>query len=70
MLAAFNFGDTELKDYELTLPAQGQADPAAEQRLAMLWRQDREAEAAGGKACDGKLKLTLAPFSGRLYKLV
>lgn len=27
MFAAFNFGDTELKDYELTLPGKGKITP-------------------------------------------
>ena len=69
VLAAFNFGDTELKDYTLTLPVAG--------KLTLLLDTDWEtfggSTAAPKRSCarktDGKLKLTLPPFSGRLYRL-
>lgn len=69
MLAAFNFGDTELEDYTLTLPVAG--------KLTLLLDTDWEtfggSTAAPKRSCarktDGELKLTLPPFSGRLYRL-
>ena len=69
VLAAFNFGDTELEDYTLTLPVAG--------KLTLLLDTDWEtfggSTAAPKRGCarktDGELKLTLPPFSGRLYRL-
>ena len=69
VLAAFNFGDTELKDYTLTLPAAG--------KLTLLldtdWESFGGSTAAPKRSCarktNGELKLTLPPFSGRLYRL-
>ena len=69
VLAAFNFGDTELEDYTLTLPVAG--------KLTLLLDTDWEtfggSTAAPKRSCarktDGELKLTLPPFSGRLYRL-
>ena len=69
VLAAFNFGDTELEDYTLTLPVAG--------KLTLLldtdWKTFGGSTAAPKRSCarktDGKLKLTLPPFSGRLYRL-
>lgn len=67
VFGAFNFGDTVLEGYELTLPAAG--------RVTLLLDTDwqpwggaspRPAKAAP-LAHKGKLKLTLAPYSARLY---
>ena len=42
MLAAFNFGDTALEDYTLTLPRAGKLTLLFGHRLAVLRRQDRK----------------------------
>ena len=70
VLAAFNFGDTELKEYELTLPRAGRLTPILDTDWQCFGGQTEKPKRLVGKACEGKLKLTLAPFSGRLYKLV
>ena len=72
VLAAFNFGDTELADYTLTLPRAGELTKLLDVKYCV----DRALSAREkpkrlvGKACEGELKLTLAPFSGQLFKLV
>ena len=70
VLAAFNFGDTEQKEYELTLPRAGRLTPILDTDWQCFGGQTEKPKRLVGKACEGKLKLTLAPFSGRLYKLV
>ena len=70
VLAAFNFGDTELTDYELTLPQKG--------KLTLLLDTDwtsfggSTTKPAKGKALPAadKLTLNLPPFSGVLYALI
>ena len=70
VLAAFNFGDSELTDYELTLPQKG--------KLALLLDTDwtifggSTTKPAKGKALPAadKLTLNLPPFSGVLYALI
>ena len=70
VLAAFNFGDTELTDYELTLPQKG--------KLTLLLDTDwtifggSTTKPARGKAMPAadKLTLNLPPFSGVLYALI
>ena len=70
VLAAFNFGDTELTDYELTLPQKG--------KLTLLLDTDwtifggSTTKPARGKALPAadKLTLNLPPFSGVLYALI
>ena len=70
MLAAFNFGDSELTDYELTLPQKG--------KLTLLLDTDwtifggSTTKPAKGKALPAadKLTLNLPPFSGVLYALI
>ncbi len=70
LLAAFNFGDTELTDYELTLPQKG--------KLTLLLDTDwtsfggSTTKPAKGKALPAadKLTLNLPPFSGVLYALI
>ena len=69
VLAAFNFGDTELTDYELTLPQKG--------KLTLLLDTDwtsfggSTTQPAKGKALPAAdtLTLDLPPFSGVLYAL-
>ena len=69
VLAAFNFGDSELTDYELTLPQKG--------KLTLLLDTDwtdfggSTTKPAKGKALPAadKLTLNLPPFSGVLYAL-
>ena len=70
VLAAFNFGDTELKEYELALPRAGRLTPILDTDWQCFGGQTEKPKRLVGKECEGKLKLTLAPFSGRLYKLV
>ena len=70
VLAAFNFGDSELTDYELTLPQKGE--------LTLLLDTDwtifggSTTKPAKGKALSAadKLTLNLPPFSGVLYALI
>ena len=70
VLAAFNFGDTELTDYELTLPQKG--------KLTLLLDTDwtsfggSTTQPAKGKALPAAdtLTLNLPPFSGVLYALI
>ena len=70
VLAAFNFGDTELTDYELTLPQKG--------KLTLLLDTDwtsfggETTQPAKGKALPAAdtLTLDLPPFSGVLYALI
>ena len=70
VLAAFNFGDSELTDYELTLPQKG--------KLTLLLDTDwtifggSTTKPAKGKALPAadKLTLNLPPFSGVLYALI
>ena len=70
MLAAFNFGDTELKEYELTLPRAGRLTPILDTDWQCFGGQTEKPKRLVGKACGGEWKLTLAPFSGQLFKLV
>lgn len=67
VFAAFNFGDTPLTDYELTLPAPGSVTLL----LDTDWQpwgggtpRPAKAKAARHK---GKITLTLAPYSAQLY---
>ena len=70
VLAAFNFGDTALEDYTLTLPRTGKLTLLLDTDWQCFGGKTEKPKRAAGKACDGTLKVTLAPFSGRLYKLV
>ena len=70
MLAAFNFGDTALEDYTLTLPRAGKLTLLLDTDWQCFGGKTEKPKRAAGKACNGTLKVTLAPFSGRLYKLV
>ena len=70
VFAAFNFGDTTLEDYTLTLPRAGKLTLLLDTDWQCFGGKTEKPKRAAGKACDGTLKVTLAPFSGRLYKLV
>ena len=70
VLAAFNFGDTTMEDYTLTLPRAGKLTLLLDTDWQCFGGKTEKPKRAAAKACDGTLKVTLAPFSGRLYKLV
>ena len=70
VLAAFNFGDTELADYTLTLPRAGKLTKLLDTDWQCFGGRTEKPKRLVGKACGGELKLTLAPFSGQLFKLV
>ena len=70
VLAAFNFGDTELADYALTLPHVGKLTLLLDTDWQCFGGKTEKPKRAAAKACDGTLTLTLPPYSGRLYKLV
>lgn len=70
VLAAFNFGDTELADYALTLPRTGKLTLLLDTDWQCFGGKTEKPKRAAAKACDGTLTLTLPPYSGRLYKLV
>ena len=70
VLAAFNFGDTELADYTLTLPRAGELTKLLDTDWQCFGGRTEKPKRLVGKACEGELKLTLAPFSGQLFKLV
>ena len=56
--------------FERTLPRAGRLTPILDTDWQCFGGQTEKPKRLVGKACEGKLKLTLAPFSGRLYKLV
>ena len=70
VLAAFNFGDTELADYTLTLPRAGKLTKLLDTDWQCFGGRTEKPKRLVGKACGSELKLTLAPFSGQLFKLV
>ena len=70
MLAAFNFGDTKLADYTLTLPRAGKLTLLLDTDWRCFGGKTEKPKRAVGKACDGELSLMLPPYSARLYKLV
>ena len=70
MLAAFNFGDTELADYTLSLPRAGKLTKLLDTDWQCFGGRTEKPKRLVGKVCGGELKLTLAPFSGQLFKLV
>ena len=70
VLAAFNFGNTELADYTLTLPRAGKLTKLLDTDWQCFGGRTEKPKRLVGKACGGELKLTLAPFSGQLFKLV
>lgn len=68
VFAAFNFGDTPLQSYTLTLPSAG--------KTTLLLDSDWQCWGGTGKppatevthTTDGHITLTLAPYSGQLYR--
>ena len=68
VFAAFNFGDTELKDYELTLPGKGKITPLLNSDWACFGGGPARPKALRSKTTTGSVKLTLAPYSAQLYR--
>ena len=68
MFAAFNFGDTELKDYELTLPGKGKITPLLNSDWNCFGGRTARPKALRSKTTTGSVKLTLAPYSAQLYR--
>ena len=69
-MSALALSDTALEDYTLTLPRAGKLTLLLDTDWQCFGGKTEKPKRAAGKACDGTLKVTLAPFSGRLYKLV
>ncbi len=68
VFAAFNFGDTELKDYELTLPGKGKITPLLNSDWNCFGGRNARPKALRSKTTTGSVKLTLAPYSAQLYR--
>jgi 1,4-alpha-glucan branching enzyme len=68
VFAAFNFGDTELKDYELTLPGKGKITPLLNSDWNCFGGRAARPKALRSKTTTGSVKLTLAPYSAQLYR--
>lgn len=68
VFAAFNFGDTELKDYELTLPGKGKITPLLNSDWNCFGGRTARPKALRSKTTTGSVKLTLAPYSAQLYR--
>ena len=68
VFAAFNFGDTELKDYELTLPGKGKITPLLNSDWDCFGGRTARPKALRSKTTTGSVKLTLAPYSAQLYR--
>ena len=66
VFAAFNFGDTELKDYELTLPGKGKITPLLNSDWNCFGGRTARPKALRSKTPTGSVKLTLAPYSAQL----
>ena len=62
VFAAFNFGDTELKDYELTLPGKGKITPLLNSDWNCFGGRTARPKALRSKTTTGSVKLTLAPY--------
>ena len=60
----------ELADYTLTLPRAGKLTKLLDTDWQCFGGRTEKPKRLVGKACGGELKLTLAPFSGQLFKLV
>ena len=63
-----NFGDTELKDYELTLPGKGKITPLLNSDWNCFGGRTARPKALRSKTTTGSVKLTLAPYSAQLYR--
>ena len=57
-------------DYTLTLPRAGKLTKLLDTDWQCFGGRTEKLKRLAGKACGGELKLTLAPFSGKLFKLV
>ena len=57
-------------DYTLTLPRAGELTKLLDTDWQCFGGRTEKPKRLVGKACEGELKLTLAPFSGQLFKLV
>ena len=68
VFAVFNFGDTELKDYELTLPGKGKITPLLNSDWNCFGGRTARPKALRSKTTTGSVKLTLAPYSAQLYR--
>ena len=68
VFAAFNFGDTELKDYELTLPGKGKITPLLNSDWNCFGGRTARPKALRSKTTTDSVKLTLAPYSAQLYR--
>ena len=68
VFAAFNFGDTELKDYELTLPGKGKITPLLNSDWNCFGGRTARPKALRSKTTTGSVKLTLVPYSAQLYR--
>ena len=68
VFAAFNFGDTELKDYELTLPGKGKITPLLNSDWNCFGGRTARPKALRSKTTTGSVKLTFAPYSAQLYR--
>lgn len=68
VFAAFNFGDTELKDYELILPGKGKITPLLNSDWNCFGGRTARPKALRSKTTTGSVKLTLAPYSAQLYR--
>lgn len=54
MLAAFNFGDTALEDYTLTLPRTGKLTLLLDTDWQCFGGKTEKPKRAAGKACDAR----------------
>ena len=61
VFAAFNFGDTELKDYELILPGKGKITPLLNSDWNCFGGRTARPKALRSKTTTGSVKLTLPP---------
>lgn len=68
VFATFNFGDTELKGYELTLPGKGKITPLLNSDWNCFGGRTARPKALRSKTTTGSVKLTLAPYSAQLYR--
>ena len=69
VFAAFNFGDTPLEAYALTLPAAGTTTLLLDSDWDCWGGSTPRPAQCAAQPTDGDFTLTLAPFSGRVYLL-
>ena len=70
VLAAFNFGDTELTGYELTLPQKGKLTLLLDTDWTMFGGSTTKPVKGKAQPAADTLTLNLPPFSGVLYALI